>query len=127
MSRTVSSRDLKFFNVALKLAEESECNYKHSAIIIKGGIILSMAVNKRTNHKITRRYGAFCISMHAEIRAILKIPNTRNTTVYSARLGKSTKEPRKSKPCSICMEILRELGTHTIVYYDGKEIIKETI
>lgn len=131
--RAVSSRDRYFFSLGLQLANDSPCNYKHAAIITKGSNILSLATNKRSNNKITRKYGSFCISVHAEIRALLKLRRKaiqrkyNNLTLYSCRVGKSFDEARISKPCNVCMELMVDFGVDTIVYFNGSCIIKESL
>jgi deoxycytidylate deaminase len=112
---------------ALKLLNnhpEKDLDYRHAAVLAKGGRILSSGFNsKKTHPHAPARHGAKTI--HAEIAALLPLgvirrrPGTledvEDFTLYIARTGK-TSAPLLSRPCEICWDEIRRLGILRIVY-----------
>lgn len=125
----ITTRDIENYNLALNIANNSQCRYKHGALITRGGNILSTGINVIAHKKgITLRYGRHCITIHAEIKAVLncRADNVQGTILYSARIGKNGKACI-SKPCEICAAILKEYGIYQVVYFDGTKLIKERL
>lgn len=121
----LSARDQKLYTQAMKLAELSECDSRHGAIVARGSNVLSMGINKYKTHPVSRRYSGFdgC-SVHAEQRAlILARGDVRGCTLYSARANGS----KASKPCVMCAELMRDAGIRFVVYFSDGEIIRERI
>lgn len=90
---------------------------KHGAVIVKGGRVLSVGLNKFRNHPtiIPSEYIKTSCSTHAEIDALRKVSNVRGATMYIARVNKSGQE-RLSRPCDYCFEALIDAGITKIVY-----------
>lgn len=93
----------KFLERAMGVALTSTCRYKHGAIVVKHGRILGAAPNKRINDPkyVDWRHS----SIHAEIAALKRANWPRRAIVYVARTN-SQGEPRMSKPCINCQEVL---------------------
>lgn len=121
----ISARDLRFYDQAIKLAEISNCNQQHGAIITKGATVIAMGVNKRRTHPISRKYSGFdSCSVHAEQMAIIAArSDLRNCILYSARANGT----QKSKPCNMCNELIYYAGIKFVVYFDGQQLIKERL
>lgn len=116
----LSRRQQSFLNLAMKIAEPSECNHRHGAVIVRGGSVLSVGLNKWRNevalveqlHKDGRSAN---VSVHAEIDALSRVADPRGATIYIARVNR-TGDPRLSKPCGACSKALKEAGVSKIVY-----------
>jgi len=120
----ITPRDIRYYNLALKIAYLSECNYKHGAIIVAGSRIISVATNKLRTHPVTQKWRGHMSTCHAEQRAIaLSRCDVTGMTLYSARAGKS----KISKLCPMCSFLCQEAGIARIVYSDGYELIKERL
>lgn len=122
---SITSRDIRYYNLALEIAKNSDCRYKHGAVIIRGGNVIATGINKITYNKYTKHYGGHCITIHAEMKAIMNAAqNVRGTTLYSAR---SKGHKAISTPCGVCTVLMLEAGIYHIVYYNGRELIKEKL
>lgn len=121
----ISARDYRFYEQAIKLAELSDCNQQHGAIITKGANIVAMGINKKRTHPVSRRYRGFdTCSVHAEQMAIIAArSDIRGCTLYSARANGTN----KSKPCVMCSELLYLAGIKFVVYFDGYELVKDKL
>jgi deoxycytidylate deaminase len=116
----LSRRQQSFLNLAMKIAEPSECNHRHGAVIVRGGSVLSVGMNKWRNevalveqlHKDGRSTD---ISVHAEIDALSRVADPRGATIYVARVNR-TGDPRLSKPCTACSTALKDAGISKIIY-----------
>lgn len=101
----------------MKLAEYSTCKQQHGAIIIKGGSVLSVGINRNKNNPTFVGEATKNWSVHAEAAAIraCKGADLRNATIYVARINNSGK-PMMSKPCLKCEKAIREAGIKKVVY-----------
>jgi deoxycytidylate deaminase len=120
----ITSRDVRYYELALKVSRLSDCSSRHGAVVVRGGNVLSVACNKNTTHPVTRRHKAFSTSVHAEQRAlILAASDLRHATVYSAR----SHGHKIGKPCLMCYELMRDVGIGAVVYWDGNQLVKERL
>jgi tRNA(Arg) A34 adenosine deaminase TadA len=101
-------------NAAKKLAETSEENMKHGCIIVLGGSVQAMGVNKRTNDPFIHKDSSG-LSEHAEGAALRRCKRTVGAVAYIARVNKNGEE-RMSRPCPKCMAALKAAGIKKIVY-----------
>lgn len=108
-------RNSRHFNIARKAALCSEqSDYKHGAVLIKGGSIINTSCNK---NRLVSFGSRFCkdhdgvATLHAELGAILGIERniTEGATLYVARVGKDGGF-RLSKPCSMCTAAMEFVG-----------------
>jgi deoxycytidylate deaminase len=108
----LSKKHKKFLALAMKMAEQSECPFRHGSVLVKGGRVLSVGFNKPQNlstiplHKYT---------IHAEEDAINKASLTRGATLYVARINKRGKA-MLSMPCKACMAVLEKNEIKLVVY-----------
>lgn len=87
--------------IAKALSDKSDHReYKHSAIVVKGGNILSVGFNKGKKH--------------AEIHALRHGPYPK-ATLYSFRFTSSGYG--NSKPCKKCWEVLRFSAIRDVIYF----------
>ena len=108
-------RNSRYFNSARKAALCSEqTDYKHGAVLIKGGSIINTSCNK---NRLVSFGSRFCkdhdgvATLHAELGAILGIERniTEGATLYVARVGKDGGF-RLSKTCSMCTAAMEYVG-----------------
>lgn len=119
------SKNKKFYEKAYTLAMTSQCKYKFGAVIVRKNKIISYGVNVIKTHPAQKNYGDFCISIHAELQALLKCqsPLKNDAIMYIARYSIH----RDSRPCLPCRTYIKEAGITTIVYYKDGFITEETL
>lgn len=90
------------------------------AVIAKGDRILACGHNAiRHTKAVVKR--PFPESTHAEQAAIAKILTRQRlhdlcgATIYVCRIGRAG-EPRLSRPCPVCMNLIRAVGIKRVVY-----------
>ena len=120
----------RFMSLAKNVARQSEfSDYRHGAILVKGGSILSTSPDKDSFCSFGARFRNGYhqpgrATLHAEIGAILGLARTTTdgATLYVARIGKAD-EFRMSKPCQMCESTLRHVGIKRVIYtINNKEV-----
>ena len=104
--------NVKFLSQAVNLAAQSEHrSFKHGAILVKGGKVLSEGVNKYT----IGTHGLHAHSEHAEENALRGKKNyALGSTMYIARVA--SYGPAMSKPCLRCQMLLKNAGVRKVIY-----------
>ena len=125
---SIAGRKKRLVELAKRIAESSEApDYKHGAVLIKGGTVLNVSVNKNRHARFGKRFrrrDCGHTTHHAELGCILGVDRavTRGSTVYVARVGKLG-NMKISKPCEMCEEVLRHVGVKKVVYtINDKEV-----
>lgn len=122
--RSITSRDVRAYDIAMSTARLSTCRYRIGAVIMKGSRVLSLGCNILKSHSVHKTWLAHVVSIHAEHNAVLKAnTDVFGATIFIARLGGKG----ISKPCSFCLAVLLEAGIKEIVYFDGAQLKKERI
>ena len=102
---------------AYKSTHES---FKHGAILAYGKTIISTGYNQPSRNNYDFK------STHAEMQTIINAKrqkrNIKNADIYVIRISK-TGEIRQSKPCNICMRILKNNDIKTIYYSNYENTI----
>ncbi len=93
----------RYLMMALGVASTSTCRQKHGAIVVKHGRVIGSSTNKTKNDPkyVDWRHA----SIHAEIAALKQARFQTRSTIYVARINRLG-EPRYSKPCANCQEVL---------------------
>ena len=117
VSVRLTNKDRRYLNLALNVAMSSSERMKHGAVIVKGGRVLSVGINKFRNHPaiIESDMIKTSCSVHAEIDALRKIKDARGATIYVARVNKGGLE-RLSRPCDHCYNAIDRAGISKIIY-----------
>lgn len=142
------NRYLKF---AIEQAHDHEYDnttvFKHCAVIVKGGSIISIGFNKSSTNSFVEYYTdkvrgpnrKYNLSTHAEQDSVLKVRNKTDLTgckIYVARIRPPTSPDGKvglSRPCAICRQVLFAYGITKAYYtisddeYGVMKISKKTI
>lgn len=119
----ISNRDRALFQLALRVAEDSDCSDKHGTVIMRAGVILAVAANRFIGNPVSARWMKRTI--HAEQRAILRLGiQCADATLYSARLHAYN---HHSAPCAMCYSLLIAAGISTVIYHDGVQLIKKRV
>lgn len=84
-------------------------NQKHACMIFRGGAVISMANNNRQRH--------------AEIAALSKVKDCRNTVLLSVRVGKSG-NLKNARPCPRCRDYILTRGIRVILYSTEEGLIE---
>ena len=116
-----AGRNSRYFNIARKAALCSmNTDYKHGAVLVKGGSVINTSSNK---NRLASFGSRFCkdhdgiATLHAELGAILGIDRniTEGATLYVARVGKDGGF-RLSKPCSMCTAAMKHVGIKRVYW-----------
>jgi deoxycytidylate deaminase len=110
----LSRQEQSYINAAIALARTSTLPQKHGAIIVRGGSIISVGVNRRRNNP---QHDLEHATYHAEeiaLRGRLK-KTIQGGTLYVARVSKLD-IPALSRPCNRCFTKLHEMGIKEIIY-----------
>lgn len=101
----------RFLAMAMGVAATSKCRHKHGALVVKHSHILGAAPNVQRNDPryVDWRHA----SVHAEVRAMKRAGWPIGATVFIARVN-SAGEPRLSKPCVNCAEILSSFKSKVV-------------
>lgn len=95
------------FRIARALYKKSDHpNFKHVAIVVRGGAVVSVGYNHN--------------SIHAEVNALNHMwpSERRGTRVWSMRITRGGRF-RMARPCADCMRYLRESGVKMVYYTDS--------
>ena len=92
-----------------RAAQKSRQHKKHACFIFKGGAVISVANNT--------------VASHAEVAALRKIKDARNTILLSVRVGRSG-NLRNARPCTDCSHYIRSRGIKIVLYSTEEGIIK---
>lgn len=119
MRDSLSRKQRSFLDFAVRMAESSDVTTRHGAVLVRGGSVLSVGVNKWKNFYppvgiSTSKYNPN-ISIHAEVDALSRCSDARGATIYIARVNKQGDE-RMSRPCVDCEKILIEAGVKKVIY-----------
>ena len=108
----LSKKHKKFLLLAMRMAENSECPFRHGSVLVKNGRVLAVGFNKAKNSSTTEKHQ----SVHAEEDVIRKSKiSVEGATLYVARINRNG-EPMLSMPCADCMAVL-EAQRIKVVYY----------
>ena len=116
-----TGRHRRYVESAKRTAEESEFpDYRHGALLVRGGSILNAAYNKNSHIGWANRFRAKACghaTHHAELGAILGVDRskTAGSDVYVVRIGR-TGELKMSKPCQMCQSVLAHMGVKRVYY-----------
>lgn len=115
-SAGLSKKEKAFLSLAMKVAETSDVENRHGAVVVKNGRVLSLGVNKWRNRGLYQpNLFENILTVHAEVDALSRVVDAEGVTVYVARMGDDGM-PRFSRPCQHCMLVLKKLGIKKVVY-----------
>lgn len=114
----------RFFKIALNAVNDIDdkdpnlMSY-HGAVIVRGGQILSIGVNKCKKNGFIKAYAHhdFC-NTHAECDAILKARkkiDLTNSKIYVLRVRRDGKLSN-SRPCAMCLKAMKHYGIKRAFY-----------
>jgi|TARA_R110002126_G_scaffold220439_4_gene365863 deoxycytidylate deaminase len=116
----------KYLRLALRRIDGEEYSnamqYRHSAVIVKGGRVLSVGRNRNKTHpdsvSLNTDGELYCRSIHAEMDAISRVKNKdilRGAIIYVARKSR-TGLPGMSCPCKMCQGQINKYGLKRAVF-----------
>jgi tRNA(Arg) A34 adenosine deaminase TadA len=114
-------RHLRFLELAARNAAQSDCPFKHGALVVRGGNILASSPNLHRNPPYISYSGS---SVHAE-EAVLRRSYAAGATLYVARLSPSGLA--LSRPCERCWTAIRRSGIRSVVYSTGTGFAVERV
>jgi tRNA(Arg) A34 adenosine deaminase TadA len=114
-------RHLRFLELAARNAAQSNCPFKHGALLVRGGAVLASSPNRHRNPPSISYLGS---SLHAETGA-LRRANAAGATLYVARLAPTGLA--LSRPCPRCWTAIQRAGVKTVVYSTGTGFTVERV
>jgi tRNA(Arg) A34 adenosine deaminase TadA len=116
----ISSRNRRYFELAKLEALKSEFpDFKHGAILVKGGSIISKSCNKMNSCSFGARFKTYKgrASLHAELGTILGVPKSKtlSSTIFVVRVSK-TGLLANSRPCNMCQGAMQFVGIKKVFY-----------
>lgn len=114
----MSNKHRSLLSRASVIASTSEQNFKHGAILTKGGSVISVGINRRrTNPALLDQEDYRLSSVHAEVAAIKGShgADLKGAVIYVARVNNAG-EQMMSKPCEECQKVLRDVGVKKVFY-----------
>jgi tRNA(Arg) A34 adenosine deaminase TadA len=113
----LSRKEKSFLDLAVRMAEASDVDNRHGAVIVKNGSVRALGINKWRNKGLTQTDDTWqpILTTHAEIDALARVSDAHGAVVYIARVDE--KGNRKlSRPCWRCMNALYAAGVKRVVY-----------
>lgn len=117
-----SGRVKRYLTLAAREAHRSPMKFRHGAVLVKGGRLLS----KGFNHYRTTIGGESYCSTHAEMETLRKLGRhkegiraAKGSDLFVVRMGKDGLLRRNSKPCPICVEWMHRYGVNRVYYTVG--------
>ena len=103
--------------LALRLAKQSDCTFRHGAVLLKGGRVIAAGHNVYRNHPryVSPEHIRANCTIHAEESVLRQVADARRATLYVARLGKRG-NPMLSKPCLRCWDLIRAAGVTKVIF-----------
>jgi tRNA(Arg) A34 adenosine deaminase TadA len=110
----------KYFSIAKKEAKKAKNeDYKHGAVLVKGGSIISVSHNVSIPSKFADRYKIHggIATRHAEINCVLGLDKkvTSGAVLFVVRVSRGG-NLRLSKPCPMCRSVLEYVGVKKVYY-----------
>lgn len=127
----INRKDKRFFNIAREIAKQSDCLNKRrvGCIAVYKNSIISSACNTEKTHPLQKSYNQYrhfevgndytLPKLHAEIHCLSSILNSDirwdKVVLYIYRVCKD-REHGLARPCSACMNLIKDLGIRHIYY-----------
>lgn len=135
MGSHLTKKDYKFFDMARKVAEQSDFeNFHLGAVLVYQGRVISTGCNSNKTHPLQKKYNKYRHfkkssrpiknSLHSEISCLVNIPKCVENNIdftrckiYIYRIPKNKKMIcGESKPCPACEKMLRDKGIRKVYY-----------
>ena len=119
----LSKKKQRYIDLAARIAMQTDFKeYKHGAVLVRGGTVLNTSCNKNKYKAWANRFRDSKkqrghATVHAEIGAILGLDRsiTEGATIYVVRVGRDGCL-RNSKPCPMCEAAMQFVGVKKVVY-----------
>ncbi len=115
----LSKRDIAWYNLAMKIAADSNAPDPHGCVLVRSGTVLGVATNRYIETRSDKKRG------HAEQRVLFRLGRaaTAGATLYSAR---NHKNPINA-PCWVCDILLPVFGLKYVVFHNGQMLEKKRV
>jgi tRNA(Arg) A34 adenosine deaminase TadA len=102
---------IEAIDMAIEQAQKANGTFRHGCIIMSGKNVIS----KGHNH-VRNQIGT--LSIHAEMDALWKVDSYQyaNKKAVVMRLSNGGMKLANSRPCPMCMNLMKQNGVNTIVY-----------
>ncbi len=133
---TIFNSDERWFDLAMKTADLSQCQFKHGAVIVIKNKPIALGMNIPESRNIQKLFARAKYNksahdrrkrsdqIHAEVMAILKSrTDLKGATLYSAR-RRPKGIPGDSAPCESCAQIIALSGIGHVVFWENGKLKK---
>lgn len=120
----LSKRERSFLELATRMAETSDVDNKHGAVIVKNSRVLALGVNKWRNQDyyngrvVSSQDWQDILTVHAEADALSRVADPEGCEIYVARVSQHGVK-QISRPCWRCMAKIGETGIKRVIYTAG--------
>lgn len=101
----------------VELATKSTFRTRHGCVVVHGGKIIGSGFNINLKHPMIKQFNELK-TLHAEMIAIMRVKNKRllkDSALFVTRISPKGKSIM-SKPCCICMNVIKSFGVKDIYY-----------
>lgn len=146
MGSKLSKKDYRYFEMARKVAEQSDFkNFHLGSVLVYKGRVISTGYNTNRTHPKQKKYNKYRHfsysdrpvkdSLHSEMACLLNIPKCVENNIdftqcklyiYRISPGKRLKQGI-ARPCAACMQALRDKGVRTIFYTTDEGFCREEL
>ena len=104
-------------DLAIKPSNHEYHRCKHACVLTYNNVIISSGVNVNLKHNFTKKYNDLK-ALHAEPLAIMRAMKRHSKIIHKCDLWvcRNNEHSKSSKPCSMCMKIIKTFGIKTIHY-----------
>lgn len=120
----LSRKEQSFLDLATRMAETSDVDNRHGAVLVKNGRVLALGVNKWRNQGyyhnrvVGQENWQDILTVHAEVDALNRVSDTHGAVLYISRVNNHG-DTAMSRPCWRCMERIEAAGIKRVVYTVG--------
>lgn len=122
----IDPKILKTIPMATEVTLKIERPKKHTSLILRKGVVVSVGTNDNRTHPLAKKYGYRYDEVHSELDALLRYRGPKNNLVLVNYRMNRFGDFRRSKPCCKCMPWC--IGIFDKIYYtthDGLVQLKE--
>lgn len=118
---TLSKKDHQMINRAFEASEEATHKFRIGCVVYAKKPI---AITQNEGNKTHPNLPGLVNKLHAEMRALKYLNNVQGAVMVVVRGSKQN--PRLARPCSHCLDIIKEAGIKKVIFTTdaGFEILK---
>lgn len=117
-----SKTEMRMMHLAMSEAQNSSCNQRIGAVLVKGGKVIAKTSNRNRNHPTVLEEEKIYMNagLCAERRLLNKVSpqNAKGSVIYVVRSARKDGDYATSKPCARCVEAMESAGVKRAVFVE---------